>query len=146
VARSTATVYQELATADPGYEPTLARAQFHLGHSLIVLHRAAEAEAPMREAVGLFGRSPVADLADRDLLARSLTMLGMALAVTGRPAEGLDQVTEGVECYRMLTRADRARYGPALAGALDVLSTRLDQLGRVEAAAAARDEAASIRQ
>ena len=145
VARSTVTVYRGLAAADSRYGRTLAQAEFHLGHTLMVLERPAEAEAPIRRAVELFGRLPEGDLADRDFLARSLTMLGMALAVTGRPAEGLEEVTEGVQCYRTLAEADWARYGSALAGALDVLSSRLDQLGRAEAAATARDEAASIR-
>jgi len=145
VSRSTVKLYEGLAAADPRYEPTLARAQFRLGHGLIILHRT-EAEGPLREAVALFRRSPSTDLVDQDLLARSLTMLGIALAADGRAVEGLDRVLEGIQFYRMLAQADEARYGPALAGAMDVLSSRYAQLGRAQEAAAARDEAAAIRQ
>jgi hypothetical protein len=145
VARSTVTLYQGLAAADPMYEPALARAQYHLGYGLLIRHRLADAQGPLLEAARLLRQLPAADLADRDYLARSLTALGIAIATAGRPAEALEPATEGVECYRMLAQADRVRYGPSLAAGLDVLGSRLEQLGHDAAASAARAEAASIR-
>jgi tetratricopeptide (TPR) repeat protein len=145
VARNTVTVYHGLTAVDPRYEPTLARAQFRLGQRLIVLHEAADAEGPLREAVRLFRRSPASDPEDRDLLARSLTMLGIAVAVNGQVAEAVGYINEGIGLYRSLVAVNRMRYGQSLAGALEVLAFRLDQLGHAVEASAARDEAASIR-
>jgi tetratricopeptide (TPR) repeat protein len=139
-------VYEGLAAADPRYQPTLARAQYHLGHGLTVLHRAGDAQGPLRAAVALFGQWQDSDLLDRHLLARSLTMFGLALAANGQTAEGLERTIEGVEFYRLLAQADWSRYSPDLAEALDVLGRRYDQVGREEEAAGARNEATSIRQ
>jgi len=82
---------------------------------------------------------------DRELLARWLHWLGVALAQTGHPAEALLPTQKAVAIWRELAAADPDRYRPDLATSLANLGVRFFELGRSAEALATEHEAVAIR-
>jgi tetratricopeptide (TPR) repeat protein len=139
-------MYRQMAPASGGtLEILLANALFNQGSSLLALEKSAEASSSLGEAITLYQSLEHTNPAAHPGLARALTTFAVALAASGDPVRALEKAEEGVAGYRQLADSDPVAHGPALAGALGVLSSRLLELGREDEASAAAAEAAAIR-
>jgi tetratricopeptide (TPR) repeat protein len=68
----------------------------------------------------------------------------MVMSNLGRREEALTAITEAVETYRQLARANSAAFEPDLAMALNNHAAALRTLGREQEAASAAEEATSL--
>ncbi|GAA1704240.1 hypothetical protein GCM10009745_59690 [Kribbella yunnanensis] len=136
--RQARTIYADLATGDPTYRGTLARAEVFLG---VYLARAAqydEAVAVTRHAIGLYQA-----LGDRDLTAWANTNLASHCAAANRYQDAVVAQTEARRIYRELAATD-PKYRPILASTNVVLGGLLIHIPQYDEAIAATQEGIDI--